>query len=235
MPFCYLKYLAFGLLLLALLTGQAHAMERSPLPVPRPYVLRMPELRWHSQPKGEAWTRATMEAVQTHGARLLNTVPRDIDAWCPGYAQADKSDRAAFWAGLLSALSYHESTWRADAVGGGGQWYGLTQIAPPTARWRRCRAQTGEALKNGAANLSCAVRIMSVTVPRDQVVAAGMKGVAADWGPFHSDTKRADMRRWISKQPFCKARMTRSPFPILRPQAMLREAVLPPARPSTRP
>lgn len=192
-------------------------LRTSPLPLPRPYEIRMPKLRWKGQSKGALWTRSAMAAVTSHGQGLVKTVPQDIGSWCPGYASQDRSGRAAFWAGLLSTLSYHESTWRESAVGGGGQWFGLVQIAPQTARWRKCRAQSAEALKNGVANLDCAVRIMNITVPRDQVVSRGMKGVAADWGPFHSATKREDMRRWLAKQPFCRPVLRASPRPVARP------------------
>jgi len=89
-------------------------------------------------------------------------------------------------------------------VGGGGRWFGLVQIAPATARGYGCAASSGSMLKDGKANLSCAIRIMARTVSRDGVVSAGMRGVAADWGPFHSSAKRADMRAWVSTQPYCK-------------------------------
>lgn len=197
--------------------GAASAFEVSQMPKPRPYEIRMPELRWKNQSQGKTWTRAAMRAVQSHGTRLVKTVPNDIDAWCPGYPEQDAQGRAAFWAGLLSTLSYHESTWREGAVGGGGLWYGLVQIAPPTARLYKCEAKTGEALKSGTKNLSCAVRIMARTVARDQVVSEGFRGVAADWGPFHSRKKREDMRAWMKKQPYCKFQMTKSPFPLYRP------------------
>ena len=202
----------------------ALAIEMSPHPTPRPYEVYVPDLRWDQTPKGRQWTRATMGFVKSHGSRLIDTVPRDIEAWCPGYVQQDRQGRAAFWAGLISSLSFHESTWRETAVGGGGLWYGLTQIAPPTAKSRNCKAQSGTALKNGEANLSCAVRIMNITVPRDQVVSEGMRGVAADWGPFHSARKREDMRRWTRKQEFCRFTMTRSPIPALRPDQTLAPA-----------
>lgn len=196
----------------------AKTVETSPVPVSRPYELKMPELRWKSQRNGPAWTRATMGAVKSHGSRLLSTIPRDIDSWCPGYRDQTLQGRAAFWAGLLSTLSYHESTWRETAVGGGGAWVGLVQISPPTARAYGCEAQSASALKDGRKNLACAVRIMARTVARDQVVSAGMRGVAADWGPFHSQDKRADMQGWIAKQPFCKLEIRRSPLPVYRPE-----------------
>jgi len=177
----------------------------------------VPALRWDGHPRGARWTAAVMAALRGPGAPLLDVVPRDIDAWCPAYPEAGRGQRAAFWAGLISALAWHESTHRPDAVGGGGRWFGLVQIAPGTARWRNCAVGTGQALLNGPANLRCGVRIMAITVPRDGVVAEGMRGVAADWGPFHSRRKREDMRNWVRAQDYCEVATV--PRPVMRPAA----------------
>jgi hypothetical protein len=166
-------------------------------------VSEVPVARWDFRPEGRQWTEASVEALASYGRPLVNIVPRDIDTWCPGYENASEAERKAFWVGLLSSLAKHESTWRPEAAGGGGQWFGLLQISPATARHYGCEARTGEALKDGAANLACAIRIMSVTVPRDGVVAANGGGIAADWGPFHQAAKREEMRAWVSKQPYC--------------------------------
>lgn len=163
-----------------------------------------PQMRWDHLPQGEAWTHATMAALTSHGAALPAMLPADIDNWCPGYRNAGPDARRAFWAGLLSALAKHESTWNPAAVGGGGRWFGLVQIAPATARGYGCTARSGAALKDAASNLSCAVRILAYTVPRDGVVSAGMRGVAADWGPFHQRRKREDMRDWMRAQSYCQ-------------------------------
>ncbi len=190
-------------------------------PVPRE-VWAMPRLAWDDHPQGARWTVAVMAALRGHGAPLLDVVPRDIAAWCPGYPDADAGQRAAFWAGLVSALAWHESTHRPTAVGGGGQWFGLVQIAPGTARWRNCAVGTGEALLDGPANLRCGIRIMAATVPRDGVVAQGMRGVAADWGPFHSERKREDMRAWVRAQDYCQAQDHPSMRPVMRPDGRAR-------------
>lgn len=165
----------------------------------------VPAARWDDHPRGARWTAAVMAALRGPGAPLLDVVPRDIAAWCPGYPSADRSQRAAFWTGLISTLAWHESTHDPRAVGGGGRWFGLVQIAPGTARWRDCDVQNAEALLNGAANLRCGIRIMGITVPRDRVVSEGMRGVAADWGPFHSSRKREAMRRWVRAQDYCRS------------------------------
>lgn len=160
-------------------------------------------MRWDFHPEADRWTRASFAALSAHGTTLAQTVPADIETWCPAYPDATETERQAFWAGLLSTLAKHESTWNPQAVGGGGRWFGLVQIAPATARGYGCAARSGEALKDGAANLSCAIRIMAVTVPRDGVVSAGRGGVAADWGPFWSARKHSDMVAWTRAQPYC--------------------------------
>ena len=189
----------------------------APIAVVSPPAARdgnLPRTRWdHKGAQGHLWTRAALSALKQHGRALTDMVPGDIEDWCPAYSHADARGRRAFWVGLLSALSKHESTYRANAVGGGGQWYGLMQILPSTARGYGCRAGTGTALKNGSDNLSCAIRIMAHTVPRDGVVSRGMRGVAADWGPFHSSAKRSDMKAWLRQQTYCK------PLRTVRPQA----------------
>ncbi len=187
-------------------------------PIPRD-TWAVPVARWDNHPNGSRWTAAVLAALRGPGGPLLDVVPRDIHAWCPGYATATPSQRAAFWTGLISVLAWHESAHDARAVGGGGQWFGLVQIAPGTARWRDCDAETSTELMNGAANLRCGIRIMAETVPRDGVVAEGMGGVAADWGPFHSERKREDMRRWVRDQPYCAAPPPQM-RPIMRPSGL---------------
>ncbi len=177
--------------------------------VPKPAPPTGPDvMRWDQVESGPKWTQATMSALETHGAVLPETIPADFASWCPGYVQASPEDRKAFWVGLISTLAKHESTWNQDAVGGNGRWFGLVQISPGTARGYGCKAQSGQALLDGEDNLSCAVRIMAVTVPRDRVISAGMRGVAADWGPFHSDRKRRDMMEWTKSQRYCQLQET---------------------------
>lgn len=186
------------------LSRLARAPRLSPRPARRP-DWTIPAMRWDGTRRGARWSLAVLAAIRSHGRPLLDVVPHDIGEWCPAYAAGGPEQRAAFWAGLTSALVFHESTFRQTAVGGGGRWFGLTQIAPGTARWRNCDVRSGRALLDGEANLRCAIRIMAITVPRDGVVSAGMRGVAADWGPFHSRRKREDMRQWVSAQDYCRA------------------------------
>lgn len=175
-------------------------------PAPRDNAL--PRARWEHRQNGDLWTRVALAAVATHGAPLLDVIPSDIGEWCPAYPDQSADNRAAFWTALLSTLSRYESTWNPAAVGGNGRWFGLLQIYPPTAEFRDCRVQTGDGLKRASANLNCAVRIMAITVPRDEAISVKntrWRGVAADWGPIRNDWMRRDMQRYTRKQTYCRA------------------------------
>ncbi|WP_076446413.1 transglycosylase SLT domain-containing protein [Roseivivax lentus] len=187
------------------------AVTRSLRPKPRFDVL--PPARWGATGRPALWTRAAVSALRGHADALPEMVPADITDWCPAYPEAPRADREAFWVGLVSALAKHESTYRPAVVGGGGRWYGLLQILPSTARGYGCKAGSGEALKHGPSNLACGLRIMARTVSRDGVVSRGMRGVAADWGPFHSRAKRDDMKSWIQAQSYCKPLISTRPKP----------------------
>jgi hypothetical protein len=185
--------LALGLVATLLAGGCA---MRDGGPAPETVVMSM---GWNHRPEADMWTRAALDALSSYGAAIPATVPSDIEDWCPGYETASMADRRAFWAGLLSTLAKHESTWQPELVGA-GRYYGLMQISPPTARYRGCAATSGAALKDGAANLRCAVRIMSHTVPAKGSVVGGMW----DWGPFHVPAKRAEMAAWTRAQSYCR-------------------------------
>lgn len=165
----------------------------------------LPPMRWDHRPEATLWTTQAIAAVDGHPASLPDVIPHDIATWCPGYATATEDEREAFWVGLMSALAKHESTWNPRASGGGGAWIGLLQISPATARHYGCEARTASALKDGAANLNCAVKIAAVQVRRDGMVAGnGAQGMGRDWAPFRNKSKRADMAAWTRAQSYCQ-------------------------------
>jgi hypothetical protein len=171
-------------------------------------IEELPDMRWSHVPDHAAWNIAAVKALNAHGQPLVDMVPSDIDRWCPAYEAASPAQREAFWVGFLSALAKHESTYKPAAVSPNGKWFGLLQISPATARGYECRAGSGAALKDGGENLSCAIRIMAVTVPRDGVIAHNdgrWRGVAADWGPMRVGSKRQDIAAWLNAQSFCAA------------------------------
>lgn len=189
----------FALCVLALLSSCSFAVRADDPP-----SAAAPVMMWDFHPEGALWTEASLAALRGEAAGLTALVPADIANWCPAYPDAGPKARAAFWTGLLSALAEHESTWRPEAVGGDGRWFGLVQISPATARFYGCEAGTGAALQDGPANLQCALRIWSTTVARDGVVSAGGGGVAADWGPMTVASKREEMRAFTTAQSYCR-------------------------------
>ena len=192
-----------GIVGLGVIALVAFACSRSHEPETTVALQGPVKVRWDTEDRSTRWTRAAMNALDTHGAPLVALVPDDIDQYCPGYPQASERQRKAFWVNLIASLSYHESTWRPDVSGGDGRWHGLLQIAPATARGYGCIASDANELKDGALNVSCGIRIMAETVPRDDVISEGFRGVAADWGPFHQERKRNDIKAYTQSLPYC--------------------------------
>lgn len=191
-----------GLLLSIGLLGACGVIDRLS-PAPEPDVTQS-SLPWDVRPEAPAWYAASRAMLlEGPAAPLIATAPADIDAWCPAYRDAGPEQRAEFWTGLMAALARYESTWQPDLVAGGGRYYGLMQISPPTARFYGCEAGSGEALLDGEANLRCTLRIWSQTVPRDDAVSDG-GGVAADWGPMTRSGPREEMRAFSLAQPYCQ-------------------------------
>lgn len=161
-----------------------------------------PPMSWGQKSGSDAWTKATLAALDQEGVTIMSRVPGDISSFCPNYAELNQTGRKAFWAGLLSAVAKHESTYNPKASGGGGRWIGLMQIAPTTWRHYGCDGN----IRNGADNMSCAVKIMSRQVGRDNAIArddGGWRGVARDWAPMRNSKKRADIAAWTSSQSYC--------------------------------
>lgn len=138
----------------------------------------------------DAWTQAALQVLDQEGVTLLSTVPADVMQFCPGYATQTRENRAAFWAGLLSALARHK--------GGdpGAPALGQTQSG----------GCAGELLEGGEA-LQCAVRTVAKNVVRDGSIAGrkdGWRGAAREWLPLRSDGSRTRIAGWTRKQSYCR-------------------------------
>jgi hypothetical protein len=165
----------------------------------------LPAMRWDHRPEAAEWTGRTLAAIARHDDVLAGKIPADIESWCPGYATASRPERRAFWAGLLSAIAKYESSWNPRASGGSGRYVGVMQISPESAAHYSCAARSVEALKDGAANLECAVQFMAQNVGRDGVVAGkGNRGVGRDWMPLRKSEKRAAIADWTKQQAYCR-------------------------------
>ncbi|WBU62870.1 transglycosylase SLT domain-containing protein [Paracoccus aerodenitrificans] len=164
---------------------------------------QLPAMHWDGTDRSREWTRATLAALDTEGAALMSRVPSDVMEFCPSYAAQTTENRRAFWAGLLSALARYESSHNPAAKGAGGRYLGLMQISPATARNYGCSGS----MLNGSENMACAVRIVARQVGRDNAVARsgqGWGGVARDWMPMRSASKRNLIAGWTSRQSYCR-------------------------------
>ncbi|MGL6210369.1 MAG: transglycosylase SLT domain-containing protein [Paracoccaceae bacterium] len=190
---------ALGLVLMLASCGSVKIPDLSAL---MPTV--RPAMGWDARPEAAEWTARALAAVAVEDARLASLVPADIGTFCPAYPKAALPDRRAFWAGILSAVARYESTWNPKASGGGGRYIGIMQISPKTASYHGCAATSSGALKEGGANLECAVKIMASAVGKDGVVAgSGNRGVGRDWMPLRKADKRAAIAAWTSSQSYC--------------------------------
>ena len=188
-----------------ILLALALALFSAPVAAKAKKIVALPAMVWDHAPQGSEWTKEALLQVADHDDELTSTVPEDIDVYCPGYATATKDERRAFWVGLLSATAKYESGFNQAAVGGKGRYVGLMHISLPTARHYACDATSAADLKDGAANLSCAVDIVAPHVAADGMVAgSGNRGIARDWGPWQSAKNRATMAKWTRAQDYCQ-------------------------------
>ena len=189
------------------LSAFALVLTLAPAAEAREKVAALPAMRWDQASEASEWTEHALAAVALHDAQLARVIPADIEEYCPGYAKASVEDRRAFWVAVLSATAKYESGFNARAVGGSGRYIGLMQITPATARHSGCEADSTAELKDGEANLSCAIRIAAPKVAEDGLLAGkGNRGIARDWGPWSSSKKRAAIAEWTRAQSYCRAR-----------------------------
>ena len=161
---------------------------------------KQPAMSWGDE--NPEWTEAALAALNGEGVSLLSAMPADVLQYCPGYATQSRENRAAFWAGLLSAVARHESGLNPAAQDRSGR-LGLLKISRPAAQENGC----GGSMLKGEDNLKCAVRIMSRSVAQDGAIAegkGGWRGVARNWMPLRSAQKRADIAGWTKQQSYCR-------------------------------
>ncbi|MBB1491806.1 hypothetical protein H5395_09725 [Paracoccus sp. MC1854] len=148
------------------------------------------------------WKQAALGALESEGVTLLSALPADVMQFCPGYARQTRENRAAFWAGLVSAIVERDARPEARE-----RRLPLMQISLPDARANGC----GGAMTDGAANARCAVRIMAQAVARDGAIAgrsgagnSGWTGLARNWLPLRSDRQRGEIAGWTRSQSYCR-------------------------------
>jgi hypothetical protein len=132
-------------------------------------------------PNAAKFTELTEKALDALGGQILESVPRDISAFCPKYSELDREGRKGVWLMMISAMAKYESDFRPVASlkenfkNSNGDFVvsrGLMQISIESANGFGCRIGKEIELHDPATNLSCAVRILNRTVMKDGVVTA---------------------------------------------------------------
>ena len=175
-------------------------------------------MRWiAANSSSGAWQNHVEEAIERYGAALLSVTPRDIEEWCPSFAEQDKEERKAFWAYLMSSLMKYESNYDPsvtylepfrDANGKRVVSRGLLQLSKESSNGYGCGIVDPQELHNPKTNLVCAVRIMNRWIERDKAIqfktsANKWHGLARYWSPFRNVQKRRVMQSQIRNSSYC--------------------------------
>jgi len=150
---------------------------------------------WAKKNTDGSWTAATEAAVSS--SNLPNSVPTDIDKFCPGYKAQDVSNRKIFWAGLLSIVARPESNFKpettytesfSDAKGKKVVSRGLLQISIESANQKKysCGIKKAEDLHDPAINVTCGVKILDAWVTSDNIIATYGNGPSRGGGRYWS-------------------------------------------------
>jgi hypothetical protein len=175
-----------------------------------------PRTVWDNQPQGRDWT-ATARAAIDQSPALAASIPKDIAAYCPSYAQAQPTDKRDFWVVVLSDIAFIESSFNPANVktaptapgGPGDVRRGLFGISTDAARRYGCAATTATDLLDPAANITCAARILAQTSGVDGYVAGyneGWRGASRYWLELRKPDGIAELQSRLNGQSFCPRR-----------------------------
>lgn len=175
---------------------------------------------WSGHNQDGSWTRAAEYAVGN--SELPKLQPADIQQFCPQYRRLPHQQRKQFWVGLLSAMSGPESNFRPasfyqerfhDRKGKPVVSRGLLQISQESANQQRygCDIRHPALLHDPVINLACGVRILSLWVKRDQLIASpagsAPKGGGRYWSTLrHSNGKTAQISDFTRSLPVCQGK-----------------------------
>ena len=132
-------------------------------------------------PHAATFTALTEKALDTHGAQILESVPKDIEIFCPTYASLGREQRKGVWLMIISAITKFESGYRPQVFlqekfkNSKNEFVvsrGLLQISSESANGFGCRITKEAELHDPALNIACGVRILNRTVMKDTVITA---------------------------------------------------------------
>ena len=177
---------------------------------------------WGDNIEGPRWTQYANNAISQLGQELLNTVPADIELYCPNYANLNLNNRQQYWVSMISALAYFESNFSSavsyqesfnDSQGKPVISRGLLQISKESANSYGCDILDEKELHDPKVNIYCGVRILNQWIAKQDGVISDRKGwwifksewlgAARYWSPFRNESKRKSIAISTSKQPYC--------------------------------
>lgn len=162
-----------------------------------------------------AGVEALLATLVPEGGALTTLVPRDVEAWCPGYAAEDSAGRAVFWRALLTAIVKPESDYVTTAslweLGKLNQFsIGLLQLSFTDAAVYGCEFANEAEIADPRRNLDCGVRIMTRQVRKAGVIEGksgdNWVGGAAYWSTLRAgEGARGAIQRATMALPECHA------------------------------
>lgn len=145
---------------------------------------------WAKVPEGNYWTTLVVASIRQNLSRLEKA--KDINTWCPGYADADDHQRAVCWLRLLGGVIKFESEFKPDDAfeESPNHWsVGLMALSP-----NECQGyETVTLLKQPLLNLSCGISKFAALVEKDGYILGSddRLGAAAYWSTLRAPyTKR---------------------------------------------
>lgn len=182
-------------------------------------IFGYPSVAWDVRPEGRQWTTIAHTAIDQLAPQLVTVTPTDIDAFCPGYANASPANRRAFYVALLAEVAKLESNLDPsvqftesfnDASGRRVVSRGLLQLSQESANGYGCAIAQAQQLHDPTTNIQCGVRILDRWVGRDQLVAGyvsgAWRGASRYWSVFRDREKLVDIQAATNAQPYCKRR-----------------------------
>lgn len=156
---------------------------------------------WESKsPDFKLWTEHVNTEIQTLGAKLVQTTPKDYAAYCPNYKNLNLLQREEFWIFLLSAMVRYESNFNTNATykenfkDSKGKYIisrGLLQLSIESSRAYACGFNNEAEIHDPLRNLSCGLRILNKWVGQDLYIGSRVhskwRGGSRYWSVLRSN------------------------------------------------
>lgn len=187
--------------------------------LPTPVVVDEPiqtTIEYKTTWPNKAWTDHLVKELKASG--LLKQRPNDMHEFCPGASCLEDQDEwAAFWVGLISALTKQESnnnpdtSYKESFKDGSGSYVvsrGLSQISIESSRGYACGFTSAQEIHDPLKNLSCTVKIFNKWVTRDVrikgKVGSSWQGGARYWSVLRDNSKTEAIKSFTRQLTICK-------------------------------